>query len=176
MRQGETKRSDDPLPGRRRPVIVGQAYAVPGIADPVHETQGWASQNALKQMILDYELPAAYPSRFAQQSFGFLGVVDHIDQHDNIELAIGERYRLTVEAGHWNVRLRANQYVKTTDSNTRLRLHDAGGEQAVPAADVQDSRTFWQEVGKVGRQHMNASTRNMSLVKALDNHHISAVN
>src|SRR5262245_51063723 len=84
-------------PALTRPVVVGELHAVAAVAHPVHEAQHRSGDSSLQQVILDKDRLPADARRLTQQLPRFAGVVEHVDEHHDIEALAVEGKDASVE-------------------------------------------------------------------------------
>jgi hypothetical protein len=81
---------EDLAPFRARKIVIGEHDIVSPVSHPVHEAQGWTSNQALKKMIFDDDAAPRNPRRFAHEDAGVVGVMEHVDEQDAIERPVSE--------------------------------------------------------------------------------------
>jgi hypothetical protein len=58
------------------------------ISDPVHETKGESVGSPARVVVLDNDVRGRDPSRFGKERRAVRHVVEHVNHHDHIELAV----------------------------------------------------------------------------------------
>ena len=121
-----------------RPVIVGQYDTVMGIADPFHDFQRCSCQYAVHRMILEFDCLARNALGFPEHDGEVVRMMQHIDEHHDIEGFVFEREVYSIKIRYENMRVRPGGDVDVGQRHVRELLLDERVDHAVTVADNQD--------------------------------------
>jgi hypothetical protein len=134
------------------------------VAHPIHETQGHPVDPGLGEVILqDHGLPR-HAGRFLQKDNRVVGMVQHIDEADDVEALVGMRDRLPVKEVDGNVRGRTRHDVDAANRRVRGAGGDARGDLAVTRADIEDRAAGVDQCAQRIAQNRDAAVEDDAVV------------
>jgi hypothetical protein len=95
-------------------------------------------------------------------------MVEHVNKQDDVEAAVGVRYRLSIERLHEDRRIAAPEDIDSRNRNIGSRLLDHSSKSAVAAAHIEHLRIRRNELGAPIAEDSDSPLMNESPVNRFD--------
>lgn len=118
IRYAQSQRLERGGPLRLGPVRIRQGYAVPRVADPIHQAKRLVRQEAVGGVVFDDHGVSAYARRLAKQRHGIHRMMERIHEQHRINATVIDRKPSTIEPLYRNLRLGARQDIEALDAES----------------------------------------------------------
>ena len=108
-------------------------------------------------MILDYDCATGDTARFTKEDHRIVSVMEHIDEHHDVDAGIVSGNHLTVKALYWDMLIGSNQNIDAAQVKIRSLLQNEMRQPAVSAADVEHAGVARHEFGEVSTENQSSS-------------------
>ena len=153
------------------PVVVRQGDPMRGIPGPIHDAERLTVEPARLHMILDDDGLPGDSGRLLEEPHRVIGVMQHVDQENDIDGHLVQRQGESVEFLHRDMGPGANEDVHAGECEVRAQCPDRAPEQAVTAPHIEHRRIARQQGSDMTRQYPDTSTEDEVRVQPADQAH-----